>query len=416
MYRNKTYDQFLSLAVSFMLGVSILFPHFFGATVILYSGLIIHGVVSKRLYFKVDPIGWILIAFYFTYLTGTLKTEHWDIASKTLEYKLSFFLFPLLFAFKPKQGGFHLPIISSGLVLSVLLATFYGLFNAFMCYFGGGGKTCFLTVIVSPIHHPTYFVVYWITALIAVWFGKFNNWKNYKLSWILPFTLLGIAIHALSLSLAGILFLMLTIFITVIYSVTRKFGRIAGIISLFTLPFIGFLIITRTPQIEGEWNGAKWYAEQYAKDPEGFVRNAKYPMSGSEERLILWTVSAQEFSKNLMGVGTGNTEETIANALIDHGQTEQAEKNLNPHNQFLQTGLEVGMIGLTVLIVILGFGIYQGIRNGNPLLLIVSSALAFNCLFESMLQRQSGVVFFALMMCTLGSSALMQYKKEKSLN
>ncbi len=413
---NKTYDQYLSLAVSIMLGVSILFPHFFGAIVLLYVVLIIHGMVSKRLFFKIDTIGWMLIAFYTMYLVWTLKTEHWEIASKTLEYKLSIFLFPLLFAFKPKKGGFHLSIISSGLIISVLLATIYGLLNAIVCYFGGGGKSCFLTVIVSPIHHPTYFVVYWITALIAAWFGKINNWKNYRLSWIFPFTVLGIVIHALSLSLAGILFLMLSIFIALVYGISRKFGRLAGGISLFILPVIGFFIITKTPQIEGEWNGAKWYAEQYVKDPEGFVRNATYPMSGSEERLILWTVSTQEFRKNMMGVGTGNTEETIANALIDHGQTEQAEKNLNPHNQFLQTGLEVGIIGLILLCVIFGFGIYLGIRNGNPLLLIVSASIAFNCLFESMLQRQSGVVFFALMMSVLGSSELIHQKKEKSLN
>lgn len=391
-------------------------PHFFGASVFVYIILLIYGATQGAIRFQMDVIGWLFLAFYSMYLIGCITTRHWDVASRTLEYKASFVLFPVLYAFKPREGKLQLSIVVSGMIIALVVTTLYGLVNSFICYYSGGGKQCFLTVIVSPVHHPTYFVVYWITSIIAAWYGKFQNWKNYRLVWIIPFTILGIIIHVLSLSLAGILFLMLVVFVAMIYFIYKRFGKWISILTACMLPIIGFLIITKTPQIEGEWNGAKWYADQYLKDPQGFIRNTTYPMSGSEERLILWTVSTNSFVSHPMGVGTGNLEQTIHEALVNIGQEELAEKNLNPHNQFLQTGLEVGIFGILLLIVIFIYSVFKGIKTSNPILIVIASGLVFNSLFESMLQRQSGVVFFTLMLCFLASPILGKGNVEKPSN
>lgn len=78
-----------------------------------------------------------------------------------------------------------------------------------------------------------------------------------------------------------------------------------------------------------------------------------------------------------------------------------AERNFNPHNQFLQTGLEIGLLGLAVLLLLLVLVFVRAVRSGDLILTVLTASLVFNCLFESMLQRQSGIVFYTFWICFL---------------
>jgi hypothetical protein len=107
------------------------------------------------------------------------------------------------------------------------------------------------------------------------------------------------------------------------------------------------------------------------------------------------------------GVGTGNVDDHLSYRLTLYGQTEMAKKDgengiqYNPHNQFLQTAVEIGVIGLLLLVTLFGSTLRFAWRHRNYALLIMTAALVFNSLFESMLQRQSGIVFFSFWICLL---------------
>ncbi len=399
MIRNQSYRDLLNSYLGFLVTTFVLFPHLVGAVMIPYVVFVVIGMRRKELHWKPSLIGWFFILLYAAYAIGALYTNHTDQALRYLEYKLSFLVLPVLLSFRFREGTFSLEKISNGLIIGVFLASLYGILNGVLCYMDEGTKLCFLTGSISPLHHPSYFVAYLITAMFLAWLGLIRKWRYYSLWWVIPFTIFGIAIHVLSLSLAGILFMLLVFAAGSMYWVYKRFGKWVGLGALLVMPVMAYLFVTRVPQVEGEWTGAKWYAEQYMKDPEAFVRNTPYPMSGSEERLILWTASWQELRKHPMGVGTGNLDDTMGNALRRLGQDELAEKNLNPHNQFLQTGLEIGWIGLSLLFLILGYALVMAIKHRNGLLLLLTTCLAFNCLFESMLQRQSGIVFFTFWLC-----------------
>lgn len=72
------------------------------------------------------------------------------------------------------------------------------------------------------------------------------------------------------------------------------------------------------------------------------------------------------------------------------------KNNLNAHNQFSDTIIAVGVIGLILLLSFFIYPIFLWIKNKNfdivffSLLLII----AFNSLFESVLERQMGIMFF----------------------
>lgn len=115
----------------------------------------------------------------------------------------------------------------------------------------------------------------------------------------------------------------------------------------------------------------------------------------------LKAASYHTFCAHPFGVGTGNVDEYLSKELVKLKQKELIHHNYNPHNQFLQTAVEIGFFGLLVLFSIVFFGLYYGFKYRNWLLIIIIGSLFFNCLFESMLQRQSGIVFYCFWICLL---------------
>jgi hypothetical protein len=85
--------------------------------------------------------------------------------------------------------------------------------------------------------------------------------------------------------------------------------------------------------------------------------------------------------------------------LLEYGQINLAQKHFNSHNQFFHTAVETGWIGLIWLLVILISMLWFGRKHKQGILILVVCAFAFNSLFESMLERQSGIVFWLLWSC-----------------
>jgi O-antigen ligase len=80
-----------------------------------------------------------------------------------------------------------------------------------------------------------------------------------------------------------------------------------------------------------------------------------------------------------------------------------AKKQYNPHNQFLQITLEIGILGILLFFSLFVIGFKIAYKHGNWILAIVLFNLFFNSIFESMLQRQSGIVFYTLLICLISS-------------
>jgi O-antigen ligase len=82
-------------------------------------------------------------------------------------------------------------------------------------------------------------------------------------------------------------------------------------------------------------------------------------------------------------------------------QKELAKEELYPHNQFFQTTLEIGVFGILILLSIIGYGFYAAFKENDYLLMLIVGSLFFNSLFESMLQRHSGIVIYTFWLCLL---------------
>lgn len=100
-------------------------------------------------------------------------------------------------------------------------------------------------------------------------------------------------------------------------------------------------------------------------------------------------------------MGTGSVDFYTTKELVKYNMIDMASSKYNPHNQFLQIWLEIGFIGLTIFIALFYFFYNKGKKTRNWLLTILICNILFNCFFESMFQRQSGIVFYTFWLCLL---------------
>lgn len=369
--------------------------------------LAVIGYIRKELTFQWSKPLIFMALLYLVYLAGIAFTNHPDIAWKYAEYKLSLAIFPVLLSARTK-APLRLQVIVSGLIAGLLIASFIGLFHSYGIYKQTHDfNNAFGSSSFSFIHHPSYFSVFLTIGLAACWYGYAQRWKAYRLLPVLAISGYFLVLQLFCFSFAGMLFLMLLGFIVLLVWIWRRFGRIVFTVVVILLPLIPFVVYKSYIHIYNTVNEMIAAVSDYAGDSSGFVKRKKDATAGNDVRLIMWTVSTQEFASHLMGVGTGNVDDHLSWRLAKYGQYEMARQDekhsvrYNPHNQYLQTGLETGVAGLLIFLLILVSSIAFAWKHRNPLLLILAANLAFNAIFESMLQRESGIVFYSFWICVL---------------
>ncbi len=369
--------------------------------------LVIVGYRKKQIVFQWSKPLIFLVLLYLVYLAGILFTNHLDIALKYAEYKMSLVIFPALLSVRFKEKLELTPVVT-GLVAGLLIASFLGLINSYDIYLQTHDfNNAFGSSLFSYIHHPSYFSVFLTIGLAAIWYGYFQDWKGYRLIPVLAVSMYFMVLQLFCFSFAGMLFLTLLGFIVLLVWIFKRFGKIVFLVFVVLLPAIPFLVYKNYVHIYNTVNEMIAAVGEYAKDPSGFVEKKKDAVAGNDVRLIMWTVSTQEFATHPMGVGTGNLDDHLSYRLAKYGQYEMAKQDekhsirYNPHNQYLQTGLETGIIGLVIFVLILASSIVFAWKNKNWILLILAANLAFNSIFESMLQRESGIVFYTFWICVL---------------
>ncbi len=122
--------------------------------------------------------------------------------------------------------------------------------------------------------------------------------------------------------------------------------------------------------------------------------------TSSEVRWLTWASARELFTEHpLIGTGTGDIKNELMRVYGEHGYTTATEHQLNAHNQFLQTFACLGAVGgLTLCIMVLAP--FCG-RPRDALSLLFFALCAMNWIVESMLEVQSGVVFFSFFACVL---------------
>jgi len=176
--------------------------------------------------------------------------------------------------------------------------------------------------------------------------------------------------------------LSLYIIISMKTAMVKKIATIAGVLIVFIV-FISF-----NPKLKVFLDTFK--ASQLTHpDP-----NAQF---GHDLRILSWDASLEIIKDNwLWGVGEGNKDEALMEVYIRKGYIIPAKEILNSHNQYLDFLIGGGLIGLGLSMTGMIQLFVRSIRERDFPLLAFLLIFSFNALFENLLARYWGILFFSV--------------------
>jgi O-antigen ligase len=394
------YPRVYQWALMLLLAVWMFLPGLTGLFCLLFLVIVITGIVKKELTFKFNAILLgvsLFLPFYSLYAMNAMDPQE---AMFGIEKKLSFVLFPLVFSFVPT---FYLNkrFLENGFLISLFLMLFLCYLGAFFNYEEHNFNSAYLfsSHFSGLFHHPTYVSVFCALGI----FMLFKRWEAPMTMREHLFSAVGILFllytHVHLESLSGLLFAVLLMACLVGYWLFKKQGWTV-LVGVFTLGMlVSYLAFYFMPSLLNNVSDSVSFVSNYLKDPYAYTHLPRGEIRGNDARLILWTASAEILHEHPNGVGVGNLPATMEAKLLDYGQVNLAKEHLNPHNQFFHTAVETGWIGLLWLLGLLISMLWYGWKHKQGILILVVCAFAFNSLFESMLERQSGIVFWLLWSC-----------------
>jgi hypothetical protein len=233
--------------------------------------------------------------------------------------------------------------------------------------------------------HPSYYALFSLLAIVILIFSNtFHVRKTIK--WLM--VVLHVTMMVLLSSKAGIVSL-LAVFIVYLFRLKYLKHAFIGVFSLLIL----LLIISKIPSTEIRLKSAI-----DAIQMEG-------PLTGpnsTSERMTLWKTATEINKWELI---TGNGQHGARQKIID---LTGIDKNM--HNQFLQSLLDSGLLGLLLTIL---FVISPLFSNKNAFTWTLVLVILINLLFENMLDRVWGIIpisfFYGLII--FGSSELTNFDR-----
>jgi O-antigen ligase len=183
---------------------------------------------------------------------------------------------------------------------------------------------------------------------------------------------------------------------------------------LLTLPVYGLLFfvgLKSSDRISNDVAASLNSVGVWAKSPSQFIENNVNNIESNTVRLVVWTISTNMIYENPFGVGLGDENDLLMREYYKHGYSGYAERRLNPHQQFLQTGISIGWLGIIVLLALFVSLIIASYRTNDLALYIGAICISVSCLFESMLERQVGVIFLSILLFYI---AMVRFKQQTS--
>ena len=246
----------------------------------------------------------------------------------------------------------------------------------------------------SIFRHPSYLAMYVTFSFFLFLYYIFHNHDRASflrtLSLFLALIILIGSLICLQ-SKAGLLTFFILLFIWIIYLIFTKRIKIIGAVLLFCFIAGSGYVLFKTDLLPR--NRVKSTIEQvknHKNNPNG--------KSSSEIRLTLWKTSWTIAKKNLpWGVGNGHASDRILQHAVENNYTNLIGHNYNAHNQYLQTLLSTGIIGIIILLIFSFSPFYFGIKHKDILYISFVIVLILNIFVESMFEARAGVNFIAIM-------------------
>jgi O-antigen ligase len=339
-----------------------------------------------------QPLFLLFVAFYVVHVLSLIYSENISEGIMNLEKKIMLLAFPLVIASSfSTPGRTRRDYVLLAFVVSTFAISASCLVYAGYKFVAEGTSEYFFhesLMTLIPRVQPVYYALYVCFAVAIV----LSFLIRYSLPvWLQVTAVMLIAYFFGFVILTGArtatLALLIILFAGGLYY-SRKTRRLpAFFIVLVLLSSLGAWVIMKTPALRERIvtiAQSKWYF-----DPE--ENNA----NGLTLRLVKWQCSLRYISESpILGVGIGDTQDRLQECYEELNFWGR-HYHYNSHNQFIQSCLGLGIIGLIVLLGCLIAPLRAAIRNKDYLYVLFITLLTLAFLTESVFERKQGIIFYS---------------------
>lgn len=331
-----------------------------------------------------SPLWIILVLFYLLHLVGMIYTENIKSGWFDIEVKLSIFILPVIFYFQHKSlNKQNVKYFKWFYILSIFGISMFLFVKALIAYSNGDVGKLYYNELSNP-YHPSYLAMYVIMALLFLFDFMVNEKQKVLIFLYLISLLYFLSFIFLLSSKAGILSAPIVLLPAGLHYIFKN--------KKFWVPFMVILFVLLFAYV-GIKNNDRFNA--VASTLQTAKNNAATSESNAA-RWLVWQAGLEIVKENpICGVGTGDVKDALLGVYAKRQMLGAIEKKLNAHNQFLETAIGQGLIGLLVLILVFFIPFIKAFKEKNIIWMLFLVLVSFNFLFESMLNTQMGVFFFA---------------------
>jgi O-antigen ligase len=361
------------------------------------------AVYNKHLLFA-------LCGYYLLLCLGALWSSNLEQVAIDLRIALPLAIVPLVLAATPAFNKRHIQLVGLGLAYACVAGLVLSLWYALRVYYITGlTKYFYYHLLVSPLDlHSIYFSWYVATALLFLAHYIISEWRRLRAGWraahitLFVFLLVGLVL----LSSRSIVFTLIAIILGALFVWSvRRFKWYVGL-GITVVAVAGILVFASLNKF------LRHRYEQVIQSDFSMVYRNDYKESEVDIteltlRLCTWRFVGESLQggKWLYGVGTGDAQQAIVKRMhavcffpifYTH----------NPHNQYLQALLMVGIGGVLLVLAFMLIPLFQSWRHRQwPYLMWLLLTMTL-FLTESVLIRTNGVLFFACITSLYGFQAM----------
>ncbi|HTA84376.1 MAG TPA: O-antigen ligase family protein [Bacteroidia bacterium] len=331
---------------------------------------------------------WLFISFFVLHIIGMLYTSNASGGWFIIQVKLSLLLFPILLS---AEGSMEIskqkPLIYSfiaGCVANSIVCLIYAIWLFF-----ARDIIQFQYMQFSILMHPSYFSMYIDLAMLFTFylFTNENIMLNKAERGLLIASVLFLEFMLVLLqSKMGMIISAILLVVLLVRAVKKYSYKTSGLLFVImtAIYFLTFhFVIGQRSRVAGAVNSM-------VNKP---INAAS--VESTQARSIVWKAAIEVIELHpFIGVGTGSADTVLVKQYLNDGYTGVAKEHLNTHDQYLQTTVILGVIGLLSLLACFIFPFFTCINNKRFIYGAFLLIVAANFLVESMLETQSGTIFY----------------------
>jgi O-antigen ligase len=375
------------------IGVAVTFPYSIWINN-LFSILLIAAWLMQFKWPIKNSILIIFIAYFLIHIVGLLYTNNMSQGFFELEKKLSFIIFPIALSGRPQFTKDQFNTILASFAASCSLASL-------LCV----AMAVYKWLLYDTTKYFFYYDLVDILDIHPIYFSMYICFSCFILTYFYFQTSIFKTVASKLFLIAGLLYLMIFIFLTsaraeilafsiilfsgvLVFFFRRKQLLLAvGIIFIFLIFFAGLIFLN--PTNADRFKEAINYNSEYSIDKQ---------WGGRALRLLKWNCSIEVIRQNLFfGVGTGDAQDELQKCYEIKKYSPLLywpETKFNAHNQYLQSGIDFGLIGFVIIFLLIAAPVYHSLKTKNYLFLSFITLFALCCVTESMLEANKGIMFF----------------------